>query len=79
LPRKVGYIFDRHETVFFGLVNSKHYLVASVTNSFFGSPPSRSRAILLARIVGGIELFKAERADRRYLRDVLPGFRPMEM
>jgi len=34
---------------------------------------------LFARIVGGIEIFNAERADRRHLRDVLAGSRPVEM
>jgi hypothetical protein len=34
---------------------------------------------LFARIIGGIEKFNAERADRRYLRDVLAGSRPVEM
>ena len=34
---------------------------------------------LLARIIGGIEKFNAERADRRYLRDVFAGSCPVEM
>ena len=34
---------------------------------------------MLARIIGGIEKFNAERADRRYLRDVFAGSRPVEM
>ena len=34
---------------------------------------------LLARIIGGIEKFNAERADRRYLRDVFARSRPVEM
>jgi len=33
----------------------------------------------IPRIVFPIDLFKAKRPNRRHLRDVLAGFRPMEM
>jgi len=33
----------------------------------------------LTRIVGGTQILKSERSDRRHLRDVLAGFRQVEM
>jgi hypothetical protein len=33
----------------------------------------------IPRIVFPIDVFKAKRPNRRHLRDVLAGFRPMEM
>src|SRR5690348_12098349 len=38
----------------------------------------RSRA-LMTRVVVQVVIFEAERADRRHLRDVFAGFRPVEM
>jgi len=33
----------------------------------------------MARIVGQVVIFEAERTDRRHLRDVFAGLRPVEM
>jgi len=38
-----------------------------------------SIARLLARIIGAIQIFEAERTDGRDLRDVFAGFRPVKM
>src|SRR5215467_6445292 len=40
---------------------------------------SGSRRTVLTRIVGGIEILKTKRSDRRYLRDVLAGLSPVEV
>ena len=36
-------------------------------------------AILLTRIVAGLQVFEAQRTDRRYLGDVLAGLCPVEV
>ena len=35
--------------------------------------------VAVPRIVFGADIFKTQRPDRGYLRDVLAGFRPVEM
>src|SRR6266704_5985348 len=35
--------------------------------------------LVLTRIVGGIQVFEAQRTNGRYLGDVLTGFRPVEV
>lgn len=70
------------------LVTSGQKLVAAGHWRIPAHPPQRPELSTVARlrpfllpawIVGGIQIFEAQRADRRDLRDVFAGFRPMEM
>jgi hypothetical protein len=52
--------------------------VASTSDSPVGTAPTGGVSAV-ARVIPGVEILHRKRSDRRHLRHVLPGGRPMEV